>query len=409
MRETVTIDRVGHRGDGIAETASGPVYVPFTLAGETVEIERDGERGQPLAIIAPSADRIEPVCRHFGECGGCALQHMGTATYRDFKRDLVVAALADRGITADVAETVAVPPAGRRRAVLAVARAGSGHVVGFQKRASHDIVALKECPVMDPAITAALPGLKGLAARLNFGKAGGRLAVIVSTSGLDVAVEGARPPRPAEVSALSRLAMELGLARLSVGGETLIEVRPPMLEIAGVPVVPPPGGFVQAARAAELALAERVVAGIGKARKVVDLFSGLGTFTLPIAATAAVHAVDGEAPALAALERALRGRTGLKKITTERRDLFRRPLQVKELEKFDAAVFDPPRAGAKEQAAELARARLAAIVAVSCNPATFARDAATLMAGGWRLDRVTPVDQFLWSPHVELVAAFSRG
>lgn len=410
MTDTLlTIDRLGHRGDGIAMPDGRPVYVPLALPGETVRAEVSGERGELFEIVSASPDRIDPACRHFGRCGGCLLQHMAPTAYAAFKRDLVVAAFADRGLDPEVADVVAVPPGSRRRVVLAASRAGRHLVLGFHARRSHTLVDIAECPIAVPGIVAALPALREIAAIAMPKKGELTLTVVAGPAGLDVTLGGVGRKEADRLRLpLSVRAMDHGLARLSLGEEILVAARPPAVPFGPALVVPPPGGFLQAAAPAEAAMAALVVQAAEGARRVADLFAGAGTFALRLAATARVHAVEGEAAALGALTQAARATPGLKPVTTERRDLFQRPLAGKELEGFDAVSFDPPRAGAAEQAAALAASKVPVVIAVSCNPATLARDARLLVDGGYRLETVTPIDQFLWTPHVEAVAVFRR-
>ena len=405
------IERLGHRGDGVATAADGrPLFVPYALAGETVEVDIDGGSARLGRVVAASPDRIDPACRHFGTCGGCLLQHIAPAPYADFKRRLVVDALADRGLTPEVGETHLVPPHSRRRATFAGIMAGRHPLVGFNERASHRLVCLDECPVVKPQILAALPALTALTGLIASRKGGLDLTVTLTTGGLDVSVAGiaARDVDRLRLS-LIELAARFDLARLSAGGEAIVERRAATINIDGVMVTLPPGGFLQASEEAEAIMGELVTAAIpAKAKRVADLFSGVGTFALRLARNAEVLALEGEAGAVAALDRAARGMTGRHRISADRRDLARRPLVEKELEKIDAIVFDPPRAGAAEQSLWLSRSKVPTIVAVSCNPATLARDLRTLVDGGYRIETVTPVDQFLWSSHVEVVAALRR-
>lgn len=407
--ERVEIDHVGHRGDGVAETGSGPVYVPFTLPGEVVDITRSGERGRLAGIVVPSADRITPACDHFGRCGGCALQHWQERPYLAFKREQLVATLAARGLDVAVAPAIACGPGPRRRVVLSAARIDGELRLGFHARGSHEILALSDCPVAAPAILSGLGVLKRLAGLLLGRRDPVRLTVTASAAGLDVAATSARPVDAKVRERLIAEVLTLGLARLSVEGEVILAPRPAVVDIDGVGVVPPPGGFLQASVSAEKAMAALVAEGVGDARRVLDLFSGIGTFALRLARTASVHAIDGERGAIAALEAARRHAAGRNPVTAEVRDLFRRPLQIKEFARYDAVVLDPPFAGAKGQAEVLAGVKdVPRLVMVSCNPATLARDLAVLVAGGWQVDRVVPVDQFLWSPHVEAVALLRR-
>jgi len=402
------ITSLGHRGDGIAETPDGPVFVAGALPGETVSAQVTGGRAHHIRIEQASPQRIEPVCRHFDACGGCSVQHLAAGAYLDWKRALVDKALSDRGIDAAVEAVVPGAAGTRRRAVLTAVRAGRHVLLGYHEKASHRLVDIRECPVLVPEIVSALAGLKRLAEPLMPKKGELRVTVLSTTAGLDVTFDQANRAYEQKIAQLSSLAVELDLARLSVNGETLLEVRPPVLNMDGTAVVPPPGGFTQATLAAEIALCDLVMHGLGKPKKVADLFAGSGTFTLRIAKSASVHAVEGDAAALKALENALRIPKGLKQVTMERRDLFRRPLMGEELDGFDAVVFDPPRAGAQAQAEQLALSNVPRIAAVSCNPATLARDLRILIDGGYALQTVTPVDQFVFSPHIEVVANLVR-
>lgn len=402
------IAELGHRGDGIAATETGPVYVSGALPGETVRARVDNGRAIDPVPETLSPDRISPVCGHYEACGGCSVQHLAAAPYLAWKRGLVIKALQDRGIETEIAETLPATAGGRRRAVLTATRAGRHTLLGYHEKASHRLVDIHECPVLDPAIVSALPGLKALASEVLPKKGELRLTVLCTTAGLDVAIDRADKGYERKIPGLSQKTVELDLARLSVNGEVILEVRPPLLDMGGIGLVAAPGGFTQATRAAEEVLAELVLAGIGKAKRVADLFSGSGTFALRLARSANVHAVEGDAAAVAAFDKALRKPQGLKKVTFERRDLFRRPLVRGELEAFDAVVFDPPRAGAQAQAELLATSKVKAIVAVSCNPATLARDLRILIDGGYALQSVTPVDQFHYTPHIEVVAVLTR-
>ncbi len=402
------ISELGHRGDGIAQTDSGPVYVEGALPGEKVRATVVDGRARNPVIETGSPDRIAPVCRHHETCGGCSLQHLAEKPYLAWKRGLVEKALKDRGIETAVADTVSATAGGRRRAVLTATRAGRHTLLGYHEKASHRLVDIAECPVLDPAITAALPGLRTLAGEVLPKKGELRVTVLATTAGLDVAFDKADKTYDKKIATLSRKAVELDIARLTVNGEILLEVRPPLLDMGGIGIVAAPGGFTQATVAAEEALSRLVLSGVGKAKTVADLFSGVGTFALRLAKTANVHAAEGDAAAIAAFDKALRKPQGLKKVTYERRDLSRRPLVREELEPFDAVVFDPPRAGAQAQAEQLAGSKVKKVVAVSCNPATLARDLRTLIDGGYALQSVTPVDQFLYSPHIEAVAVLTR-
>lgn len=403
------IERLGHRGDGVAHHDGQPVFVPYALPGERVEAEIRGERAEAVTVLAASKTRVEPPCPHFGVCGGCVIQHLADAGVAAFKRELVIEALADRGLSAEVEPTITVPPRARRRGTFAGVMAGRTPLVGFHERASHRVVAIETCFVVTPRLFAILPALRILTGLIQPRKGPLDLTCLETETGIDVAVS----PVPATVAdrlrvPLIQLAEAHDLARLTVGGEVVVERRPPLVRIDGVAVVPPPGGFLQAAVEAEAAMAEVVLAATAGAKRVADLYSGVGTFAFRLSRHADVLAAESDAAAVASLDRAMRTMTGRHRITPERRDLARRPFVEKELERFDAVVFDPPRAGAPEQSAWLAKSKVPTVVAVSCNPATLARDLRTLVDGGYRIERVVPIDQFRWSAHVEVVAVLRR-
>ena len=409
MSAILTIARLGAQGDGIADTPQGPVYVPFALPGERVNAALAGKRADLVAVLDASPQRVAPVCRHFTVCGGCAMQHLEEQAYRDWKRALLVEALRAKGIDAEVAPLVSCPPQSRRRAGFTARRTDKGVLLGFNAALSHRIVDIEECPVLLPQLVAALPTLRqlaGLVARTNDAF---RLSVTQTDSGLDIAAEGSGRLEGKPRQAAIEFCLRHGIARLSIDGEIVIEPKKPAVMVGGVAVAPPPGAFLQAVSEAEEAMAGLVAAHLGKAKRVADLFAGIGTFALRLARSSEVHAVEGDAPALAALDRAYRFGAGLKKVTVEKRDLFVRPLTFKELDAaFDGLVFDPPRAGAEAQAVQIARSQVRLVAAVSCNPLTLARDLAILVEGGYVLKGVTPVDQFLWSPHLEAVALLEK-
>ena len=413
--ETVTIDKLGAQGDGIAGSAAGPVYVPFSLPGETVAIARVKSQGTIMSITTPSPDRQEPPCRHFGPdgvngtCGGCTLQHMADLPYRAFKRQLVIDALRSKGLTPDVGEIVPAGPGERRRVVFAARKTEKDMLIGFNQAESHHIVAIEECPISLPGIVARLPAIRAIAAALATNAEPFRVSVLETLSGLDIAVDEVKKlSDPQRRKAVETVLSLRGIARVSLNGEILIEPSKPLVDFGGVQVSPPPGGFTQATKPAEEAMAELVLAHAGKAKRIADLFAGAGTFSLRLARIGRVHAVEAEAKALAALDHAARNTQGLKPVSIEKRDLFRRPLMTQEFKPFDVVVFDPPRAGAEFQCKELARSAVKKIAAVSCNPLTLARDLAILVEGGYRITGVTPIDQFLWTSHVEVVATLEK-
>jgi 23S rRNA (uracil1939-C5)-methyltransferase len=361
-------------------------------------------------VLSASADRVAPQCRHFTHCGGCALQHLERTAYLAFKRELVAAAFAARGLEPPLAHVVSIGLGARRRATLSARRTGRGVVLGFYEAKGTEIVDLQECPVTASAIVRALPGLKRLAEPLTSRRLPVRLTVTLAANGLDVAIEDFPGELGPEVREhLARAAAAAKLARVTLAGDTLYQSTVPAVRFGPANVVLPPRAFLQAAPAAEAEMVRLVTMAVGPAKRVADLFCGLGTFTFPLALNAALLAVDGDRQAVGALQNAAKRTPGLKPIEAKVRDLFREPLSVKELEGFDAVVVDPPRAGAAQQAATLAMSRVATIVAVSCNPATLARDARILVDGGYKLERVTPIDQFLYSPHVEAIAVFRQG
>ena len=407
MAETVTIAGLGHGGDGIAETSSGRLYVPYTLPGEAVEIERAGARGRPLGVVLASPDRIAPLCRHFGACGGCALQHMERGAYLAWKRQVVADAFAQQGIATAVDPVVPIAVGSRRRAVFSAIRTARGIALGFHRRGTEEIIGLEECPVLVPEIAGRLETFRRIA-QLAIGRQQARMVVVATGNGLDVAVEGGRRLGRGELAALGAFGADPALARLTVDGSEIFLNRRPEIRAGEAMLLPVSGGFLQAAASAEAALAAAVLDHVGTAAPVADLFAGVGTFTLRLARRAAVTAVEGNSDLLAAIEAAAHRTQGLKPVTVRKRDLFRNPLAPVELDRFEAVVFDPPAAGAKAQAEAIAGSKVPKVVAVSCNPATLARDAEILLKGGYRLIRVLPVDQFLFSAEIEVVATFER-
>jgi 23S rRNA (uracil1939-C5)-methyltransferase len=414
MTTILTIARVAGQGDGVAETPAGPVFAPLTLPGEVVRGElRDG-RLESVEVLAASPDRVVPLSPHYGDCGGCSLQHWANSPYLAWKRDQVVAALARERIETEVEATVAVPAGTRRRLALHARRLADGRVVlGFKARKSWRLVEVSECPVADPRLVGAFPALaKVAAAFLEHPKSAPTLHVTWTLDGLDVDVTGVER-RSGGLSAdrrtqTVRAAAEADLARLSLAGETLVMARQPRVVFGPATVPLPAGGFLQAVPEAEGAMVGRAVEAVRGAKKVADLFCGAGTFTFPLATVASVVAADASAAGIAALKAGISTAKGVKPISAEARDLFRRPLTPFDLKGCEAIVFDPPRAGAIEQTAQIADTKAGVVVGVSCNPVTFARDALVLIDAGFRLERVTPVDQFLWSSHVELVGVFRR-
>jgi len=412
--ERLEIARVGRRGDGVAQTPAGALYVPYTLPGETAEVDAwpgHPDRRRLVKIAVASPQRIAAICPHFGTCGGCALQHWARGEYGDWKRGLVTEALAQMGFAAApglVDPLVDAHGEGRRRAVFhAWRRAGDVLEVGFAALRAHHVVAIDHCPVLAPSLKGAIEAAWAIAEALAAERKPLDLQVTATEAGLDVDLRGSGPLTSARMTELARLAQAHRLARLTRHGEMLAQTAPPTVSMGRARVVLPPGAFLQATAAGEAALAALVLQHCGAAKTVGDLFAGVGPFALRLAERAKVMAADSDEDAVVALQAAAK-MPRLKPVTAERRDLFARPYLAKELSRLDAVVFDPPRQGAQSQARELAASPVPIVVAVSCNPVTFARDARILADGGYRLTRVTPVDQFLYSAHVELVARFER-
>jgi len=420
--ETVllTVTRVGVRGDGIAEHQGKPVYIPFAAPGDRLRVRlgkaRDEGRQATLVEVVEPGARQKPPCAHFGSCGGCALQHLAENAYRDMKEEQVRSALVHRGLDAGLVEPlVALPPGTRRRARLALLRPRKGPVLaGFHGRESSAVVDMRQCPVLDPRLVALVAPLRQLVTGLLQPGERGFATLTALESGVDLLLDLPAVPGMRGLETLAEFAHARDLARLAWRADfretptPAAERRPVRVVFAGIAVELPPDSFLQASAEADRALTDLVLGGVGPAARAGDLYAGLGTFTFALAARASVHAADGARPAIAALTTAA-ARGGLGGgVTAETRDLEMRPLLADELRRFDAVVFDPPRAGARAQGEALASSSVPRVVAVSCNPATFARDARALVDGGCRMTRVVPVDQFIWSSHVELVAWFER-
>ncbi len=388
---------MGGRGEAFAETAEGRIFVPFALPGERLDARIDGPRAEIAKMRKPSPDRIAPLCRHFSHCGGCQLQHWRAEPYRDWKRSLLTTALERAGIETEIADLVDAHGAGRRRVTLRATPEGAG----FTAWKSHDLQVIQTCPVLAPELQQA-PEIAGAASR-RLG-ANAQALITATATGIDLALTARTGHKP-DFSALAR---RFELARVSLNGEVLILRRVPVVEIGAARLDLPVAPFLQPTTAGEEALAGLVVEALAPAKRVADLFSGVGAFALRLAEKAQVHAVDADRSAVAACDKALMATPGLKRLGTESRDLFRDPLTAKELTRFDGLVFDPPRAGAEAQAHQIAAARIRRVVAVSCDPVTFARDAGILIEGGYRLERVTPVDQFRHTAHLECVGVFRK-
>ena len=411
MVERLAIDRLGARGDGVALSDAGSIYVPYTLPGEIVEVDPwpgHPDRRNLLRVETASPARISPICPHFGVCGGCALQHWDAASYRAWKREAVVAQLRHAGIAASVADLIDAHGEGRRRAVLHARRTTHDILqVGFAALHAHRIIPIDRCPILAPGLAGAIDAAWAIAEALEPAAKPLDIQATATDAGIDVDVRGSGPLDPRLNLALARLAETHSLARITRHGELVVQRAEPTIRVGRVVVALPPGAFLQATAQGEETLSRLVLSHAGAAARATDLFAGVGPFALRLAERARVIAADSDESALAALRRAAAGTRGLKPVEAQRRDLFRRPFMERELA-VDAVVFDPPRQGAEAQARELAKSSVPTIIAVSCNAATFARDARILLDGGYRLAQVTPVDQFRYAAHVEIVARFER-
>jgi 23S rRNA (uracil1939-C5)-methyltransferase len=403
------IDSVGAQGDGIA----GGLFVPLTLPGERILARRDGDRAELRGLLSPSPDRVTPPCPHFGDCGGCALQHWAHPPYLAWKVEQIRLALGRVRIETDIAAPVAAPPGSRRRLALHARREGRAVMLGFKARRSWRLAAIDSCTIADPRLVDALPHLRRIAEPfLEHPKSAPTLHVTLTLTGLDIDVTGVER-RSGGLSAdargrAARAAAQADVARVTLAGEAIYQARPARVRLGEAVVDLPPGAFLQAVPQAEAAMVAFAVDAAAGARRIADLFCGAGAFTFPLAAIAPVVAADAAAGPVAALVSATASAPGLKSITAQVRDLDRRPLLAQEMKGVDVIAFDPPRAGAAVQCGEIGRSGAARAIGVSCNPATFARDARILVEAGFRLTRILPVDQFLWSPHIELVGLFSR-
>jgi 23S rRNA (uracil1939-C5)-methyltransferase len=403
----VTIDRLGHHGDGVADGEAGPIYAAGLLPGEVATGTLNGDRLTDIKIVTPSPIRVKPPCPHARTCGGCLMQHVADPFVADWKQGIVQQALAGQGLSAAFRPMVTSPSRSRRRATLTGQKTKGGALVGFHARASDLLIPVPQCHLLHPDLIATFPGLEQLVHLGGSRSAQVQLTITRSLGGADVAVTGGKPLDASQQLEMARLCETHGFARLTWNGEAVALRAQPMQRFGRALVAPPPGAFLQATAEGEAALVQAVSLAIGPARRIADLFAGSGTFALALADRAEVLAVESDPAMTAALDKAARATTGLRRVTVETRDLFRRPLEPDEFKGIDAVVIDPPRPGAEAQTKNLAAARVPVIASVSCNPATFARDARTLTEAGYALDWVQVVDQFRWSSHVELVARLS--
>jgi 23S rRNA (uracil1939-C5)-methyltransferase len=415
---SLTIETLGGRGDGIASLDGKPVYIPFTLPGEIVQAEIVQARGEGLSAVVRTIERASPLraqppCPHFGICGGCAVQHFDYRAYLAWKRELIGQALQRRGFAGvPVGEIVATPPARRRRAVLTAMRTRKAAIIGFHERASHRLVDLAVCRVLLPPLEALIAPLREMLTQILAIGQNAQVTLNDTDSGIDCQIAADHAPDLAAREIMAAFAEQHDLARIAWrqgrDSEPVAQRRPPALKLGTAVVGVPPGGFLQASREGERAMRHAVREWTQDAKSVVDLFGGIGTLSLELLPDKRVHFVEGDADAVAALTQASRLPNLQSKLRVEKRDLVQEPVTTEVLRSYDAAIIDPPRAGAAAQARELAASGVATIVYVSCDPGTFARDARILVDGGYALAQVVPIDQFLWSGHVELVALFRR-
>ena len=409
MAEILTIEALGHQGDGLVNTSRGRVYVPFTLAGERVEVSGISPQFELSKILDPSDLRIEPICKYFGICGGCQVQHLSSKAYLEWKTNILIDGLASQNIEIEIQPIISFQSDKRRRAVFSAMHSSDGVKIGFLQKSSHIITNIDNCPIITAPITSKIEAIKKIIRPILPAKGIISIYVLNCDNGLDIHVEarsklGERPRRSA-----IQIALDEKIARLSYGDELLVESIRPALKMGIANVHVPPGTFVQVVAGGEQKMTELVCQHLDGCKHVIDLFCGVGTFALRLGEKSVITACENSQPALDALDEAWRGTGGrLKTIRTQKRDLFVRPFMADKLKKIQGVVFDPPRAGAKAQAIQLAHSKVKKIAAISCNPVTLARDLAILIEGGYKLLSITPIDQFIYTPHVEVVALLER-
>jgi 23S rRNA (uracil1939-C5)-methyltransferase len=417
-----TIDSLGHMGDGLARVEDSTLAVPFTLSGEVVRVDclQSAKRGECTLqeIIQPSPLRVPAPCQHFTRCGGCQLQHLSLSTYAAFKKDRVLSALKGQGLEGvTVCEPMILPRGSRRRAAFKALKRNNQVKVGFYRRASHHIIDIKECPLVLDSIRAFVPHLRQFLESFLSNNQALDVFVLCSDVGLDVLFDSPHAPKLEldERLKLTRFAEQANLARLSLscdqkdktGQEIIVSFRTPVVHFDGVPVQVEAKNFLQVSKSMDDFLAHTVDHTFAPSlKRGADLFSGRGTLTLPLSRRARVDAFELDEQALSALQTAANRHQ--RPIQTSMRNLFQNPLKVNELNQYDCVCINPPRIGAVAQVKMLAESSVPDILMISCNPISFAKDVRALLAGGYKTDAITPVDQFLWSPHVEMVAHFYR-
>ena len=409
--ETLTIDRLGAGGDGIALDDAGQLFIAGTLAGEIVAVTANPrDRRRPILdhIITASADRVSPPCPHFGACGGCALQFMAPDSVLAWKQLVVKDALWMRGIDQAVTAAPLIAPGDRRRFVLKAVKQAGKMTVGFNRRGAHDVIDIDHCLLLTPGLNAMIGTLRRHLGPLLPERAWAKIHGTQCSTGIDISIESDRTLAAIGLTRLTDLLHQLGALRLTWNGTLIAAAGIAQIELDGHALALPPKAFLQASQTGERLLIERVLDMIGPAKRVADLFCGVGTFSLPAARKAQVSAFDSQADAITALNHAARHASGIKPVKAVSRDLFRAPLTPEELNSFDAVIIDPPRAGADAQMRHLATSAIGTIAAISCDTGTFARDARILIDGGFDLRSVEIIDQFVWSTHIELIAFFTR-
>lgn len=445
MTETVAIDRVGAEGDGIATAADGAtLYVPYALPGEVVRVERlrrqgEGWLARSVALDHASDARLAPPCIHFGECGGCTLQHWRDADYRAWKSGLLAAALQRAGFHEPRIEPLqTTPPQARRRMDFAVPRTPHGVAIGLNQtktssaartntiraaarpsehRPNPHVLNLTECHVLHPALFSVLGPLRLVLRNVQAIRREASIIGNLLDDGIDLLLRTDATPTLADRNSLIAFARTSRVLRISWATmrgdpEPIAVLQPPRVQFSGVAVEPPPGAFLQASREGETAIVQAVTTAIAnelpQRARIAELYAGCGTLTFALAHHARVAAWEGDAFAVRALQQAA-NRSGLAgRVAAVQRDLARQPLTAAELAGVAAVVLDPPYAGAAAQMQSIAAAKPPRIIYVSCNPAVLARDARVLRDAGYKLLSATPIDQFLWSPRLESVSIFAR-
>ncbi len=409
MNEKIIIEKLGHRGDGVGQSTTGRVFVPFSLAGEEVEIQGKSTRRELVRVISKSSDRVSPQCQYFEKCGGCQLQHFANQPYLQWKQELVIEAFSAQGMQIELQPIFSSALGKRRKAVFSAVHTNEGVEFGFQGMRSHDVVNIDHCLVLHDQISTNIELIKKVIRPILPAKGSTPIHVLHSENGLDIFLETDSPLQEKPRQAAVRMALDTGISRLTYGNETLVEARRPVLQMGIVRVSPPPGIFVQAMVEAENQMAKLVCDHLRSCKTTADLFCGIGTFALRLAENSTVIACESIQSALDALDEGWRTSGGkLKSIKVEKRDLHIRPMMALELKKIKGVVFDPPRAGGEAQARQLAISKCRKIAAVSCNPTTLARDMSILTDGGFKIKSITPIDQFTHTPHVEVVALLER-